>query len=224
MSRKKTFKFRLLNNNLTIILLSLLLTTYSKTVRVRFEGLDRILDHISSSGPVVLCSWHQRFFAGFYLPRILKRPIAIMISQSSDGDFISAVVERIGWIPVRGSSSRGGKKALRELIDLANRHGICGHIVDGPTGPPRRIKPGLISLAHQARAAICLVYVHYDNPWVFNSWDRFMVPRPGSGALIRFGPPQQVPDDMDDGTFEALRRRVEETMIREYESREGSLA
>lgn len=224
MSRKKTVKFSLLNSRPAITLLCLLLKAYSKTVKVRFEGLDRILDHIENRGPVVLCSWHQRFFAGFYLPRILQRPMAIMISRSSDGDFISAVAERIGWIPVRGSSSRGGTKALRELIGLVNRNGICGHIADGPTGPPRRIKPGLVSLAQLAKAAICPAYVHYDNPWVFNSWDRFMVPRPGSAALIRFGPLQQVPEEMDAGAFEEIRRRIEESMISEYESREGTLA
>lgn len=223
MSRKKTVKFRLLNSSPAIALLSLLLKTYSKTVKVRFEGLDRILDHINNRGPVVLCSWHQRFFAGFYLPRILQRPMAIMISRSSDGDFISSVAERIGWIPVRGSSSRGGTKALRELIGLANRHGICGHITDGPTGPPRQIKPGLVSLAQQAKASICPVYVHYDNPWVFNSWDRFMVPKPASGALIRFGPLQQVPEDMDARDFEEMRRQIEESMISEYAAREGNL-
>jgi lysophospholipid acyltransferase (LPLAT)-like uncharacterized protein len=63
---------------------------------------------------------------------------------------------------------------------------VGGHIVDGPLGPPRVVKPGLISLAQRTGAAICPAYVSYENPWTFNSWDRFMVPKPFSRALLRF--------------------------------------
>jgi len=87
-----------------------------------------------------------------------------MISRSRDGDFIADIVERIGWIPARGSGSRGGKDALRALVDEIARTRIAGHIVDGPTGPPRVIKPGLISMAQNSGAAICPAYVLYENP------------------------------------------------------------
>ncbi|MDD5475334.1 MAG: lysophospholipid acyltransferase family protein [Syntrophales bacterium] len=223
MSNKKTIKFRLLNSPFTIKLVYLLLKAYTGTVKVRVEGLESVIDHLNGNGRVILCSWHQRFFAGFYLPQALERPITIMISRSSDGDFISSVTERIGWIPVRGSSSRGGKQALREIISLVRQYGIAGHIADGPTGPPRLIKLGIVILAQQADAAICPVYVHYDNVWVFNSWDRFMVPKPGSGVLMRFGPLEYVPEDAEADELEDIRKGIEAIMIHEYEKYEGNI-
>ena len=63
---------------------------------------------------------------------------------------------------------------------------VGGHIVDGPTGPARVIKPGLVSLAHRAGAFICPTYVSYEDAWVFNSWDKFMVPKPFSGVYLKF--------------------------------------
>jgi len=193
-----------------------LLSLYAKTVRLRFEGEEAIRNHLEE-GRIVLASWHQRFFGGVYLPRILGRPICIMISRSRDGDFIADVVERIGWIPVRGSSSRGGKQALRILVDEITRTRLAGHIVDGPTGPPHVIKPGLISLAQSSGAVICPTYVLYENPWIFNSWDRFMVPKPFSRVTIRFGPLEPVPPEMDAAQFEEVRLRIEQTMLEEYE-------
>jgi len=140
-----------------------------------------------------------------------------MISQSRDGDFIADVVEKIGWIPARGSGSRGGKKALRTLIDEIARTRIAGHIVDGPTGPPHAIKPGIISLAQSSGAVICPTYVFYKNPWIFNSWDRFMAPKPFSRVTIRFGPLEPVPEETDAGAFEEIRLQIERTMLEEYE-------
>jgi lysophospholipid acyltransferase (LPLAT)-like uncharacterized protein len=140
-----------------------------------------------------------------------------MISQSRDGDFIADVVRRIGWIPVRGSSSKGGRKALQEMIDMVMEKGLGAHIVDGPTGPPRVIKPGLIILAQRTNAAIVAGYISYENPWIFNSWDRFMIPKPFSRVLIRAGALMPVPPEMDEDEFERVRLKVEQEMIKGYE-------
>jgi lysophospholipid acyltransferase (LPLAT)-like uncharacterized protein len=192
---------------------------YAKTIRIRTEGVLECQDFVAQGGKAILASWHQRFYGGFYIPRMfpLIKPF-IMISRSRDGDFVAAVVEKIGWKPVRGSSSRGGKEALRQMIDALNEHHIGGHIVDGPQGPPRIIKPGLIALAQKTGAGIVTVFVVYDRPWVFNSWDRFMVPRPFSRMLLRFNlSPIYVPKEMDGEQFEEYRNIVENKMIRDYE-------
>jgi len=140
-----------------------------------------------------------------------------MISQSRDGDFIAQIVERMGWIPVRGSSTRGWKKGLEGMIAGIKQHGLAAHIVDGPTGPPREIKPGLIYLAQKTGAAICGAYISYQNPWIFNSWDHFMVPKPFSKVLIHAGPLKWVPEEMDDAEFEKVRQRIEQEMIQGYD-------
>ena len=122
---------------------------HAKTIRVIPEGVERMQDHIAKGGTVVFACWHQRFFSGFFVPRIFGMNPCIMISQSRDGDVVSDVVARIGWVPVRGSTSRGGKKALQEMIAGVEKYRMSGHIVDGPQGPPHIVKPGLIALARR---------------------------------------------------------------------------
>ncbi|OPX36365.1 MAG: hypothetical protein B1H13_14690 [Desulfobacteraceae bacterium 4484_190.3] len=216
MSLKKEIKFFIIKHFLTFPAYYIL-NLYAKIIRLRFENEEEIKNRLENNGRVILASWHQRFFGGFYLPKILGRPICIMISQSKDGDFIADVVKRVGWIPVRGSSSRGGKKALKGMVDEISKTQLAGHIVDGPTGPPRVIKPGLISMAQQSKSAICPTCVFYDKPWIFNSWDRFMVPRPFSSVVIRFGSLEFVPENMNSEEFEENRLYVERKMIEEYE-------
>jgi lysophospholipid acyltransferase (LPLAT)-like uncharacterized protein len=195
---------------------------HAKTITVILEGVERIQDHIAGGGTVVVASWHQRFFGGFFVPRTLGINPCIMISQSRDGDVVSDVVARIGWVPVRGSTSRGGKKALQEMIEGVRKCRIGGHIVDGPQGPPHIIKPGLIALAQQTGAAICPGYVSYENPWVFNSWDHFMIPRPFSRVLFRAGVFEFVPKDLDEKAFEEARLGIERKMIEGYAEADAS--
>lgn len=89
---------------------------------------------LEKDGSIIYASWHQRFFPGitFFASR---RPIAILISQSRDGDFISHIVDILGWEPVRGSSSRGGSEGLQRLKELSREGHKIGHIVDGPKTP-----------------------------------------------------------------------------------------
>lgn len=220
MSTAKEIKYFFLNTLLTSIIFRIL-NLYTMTLRVQFEGMEKIQKHLESGGKIIVPSWHQRFFAGFFLPKIFELSPCIMISRSRDGDFISKVVQRIGWIPARGSSSRGGREALRAMVQGVNENKIGGHIVDGPTGPPRIIKPGLISLAQSANAVICPAFVAYEKAWIANSWDRFMVPKPFSRILLRFGSIITVPEITGDDQFELFRKQVEEYMIREYEVIDG---
>jgi lysophospholipid acyltransferase (LPLAT)-like uncharacterized protein len=195
------------------------LSLYAKTIRLVVENDEVFAARLELGGRVVFASWHQRFFGGFYVPRIYGSPHCIMISRSRDGDFVAGVVAHIGWRAIRGSSSLGGKEALRQMADALLQDRVGGHIVDGPLGPPRVIKPGLISLAQRTGAAICPAYVSYENPWVFNSWDRFMVPKPFSRALLRFDRTLiSVPPDLDESQFEQIRLQVETQMIKGYES------
>ncbi len=221
MAISKEVKYLLLNKFLTALIYHLF-NLYAKTLRVQYEGVEAIQRHLDNGGRVVIASWHQRFFGGFFLPKIFKQSPCIMISQSRDGDFISSVVQRIGWIPVRGSSTRGGKSALEKMVQGVIRHGLGGHIVDGPNGPPHIIKPGLVSLAQRSGAAICPGFVSYENAWTFNSWDRFMVPKPFSRVIFRTGALLAVPAEMDGYRFDVFRRRIEKELISGYEALDSS--
>jgi len=211
----KEIKYLLLNRLLTSLIYHLF-SLYSRTLRVQYFGVEDIQRYLDSGGRIVFASWHQRFFGGFSLPKVFRRSPCIMISQSRDGDFIARIVQRVGWNPVRGSSSRGGRNALAKMIREITAHGIGVHIVDGPNGPPQIIKPGLISLAQRTGAAICAGFVSYENAWKFNSWDRFMVPKPFSKILVQFGPLIFVPAEMDENHFDAFRRELEVKLTAGY--------
>ena len=195
---------------------------HASTIRVIPDGVERVRNHIAGGGTVIFACWHQRFFSGFFVPRIFGMTPCIMISQSRDGDVVSDVVARIGWVPVRGSTSRGGKKALQEMIIGIEKYRMGAHIVDGPQGPPQIIKPGLVALASQTGAAVSPGYISYENPFVFNSWDRFMIPKPFSRVLLRAGVFIFVPKDLDEQRFEETRLAIERTMIEGYAEADAS--
>ena len=213
----KEIKYFLLNHVLTSVIFCFL-RLYAKTLRVQIEGEEEVLKHLESEGRILFASWHQRLFGGFFVPQFFRWTPCIMISQSRDGDFISKIVSRLAWIPVRGSSTRGGAKALKAMVQKVAENRIGVHIVDGPTGPPRVIKPGLLALARSANAVICPAVVSYQRSWTAKSWDRFMIPKPFTRILIRFGFFFPVPGNADRDSLEALRLQVELNMIEAYDA------
>ena len=218
MKIKKETKFKILNSQAFTSFTSWLLKLYFGTLRIKVENLEGLLDYADSGGQFIFSSWHQRFFGGFIGPKILKKPVYIMISRSRDGDFISRVVRPFGWMAFRGSRSRGGTTALRSLLRIIKRGCIVAHIVDGPTGPAREIKPGLVSLAQKSGIPIGPAYIIYENCWTLNSWDRFMIPKPFSRVLLKIGELIPVPSELTKEEFEKIRLFIEKTMINEYEA------
>lgn len=188
----------------------------SATFRVRLVDPDNEHAALEQGHGLIYASWHQRFFPGitFFSTR---KPIAIIVSKSLDGEMIARVVRALGWHPVRGSSSRGGKEALAEIKRLGHSGFRVGHIVDGPRGPFGVIKPGLIRIAQFTGMPIVPTITSAQHRWVFSqSWDRFMVPKPFSRVIIRFGAPLFVPEDLDTRAFEAQRRMVEQILADLY--------
>lgn len=215
MGLQEEIKFFLLRNPLSAPIYYFL-RLYIRTLRVQAENAEEFETHLEGGGRVVFCCWHQRLFVGFCYPRLYQLSPCLMISQSRDGDIIADMAKRFGGFPIRGSSTRGGKRALREMISEVARRGVGAHIVDGPRGPARAIKPGLILLSRNAQAAICPVYVSFERSWTFNSWDRFVLPKPFSQVLVRLGALELVSLEADDYELEGIRRDLEEKMIRGY--------
>jgi lysophospholipid acyltransferase (LPLAT)-like uncharacterized protein len=168
---------------------------------------------IDKGTPVLLCAWHQQFFAAIRpFKRYARYQPALMISQSRDGSIIAAVARQTGWKTVRGSSSRGGKPALRAMIRHLQCAGLAAHILDGPTGPMGTVKAGAIRLAHAAQATIVPFSVSADRAVYFHSWDRFMLPLPFSRVTLRFGDPLRFTPTNDPEAFERQRVRLEAMM------------
>jgi hypothetical protein len=191
-----------------------LLRAYSWTFRLHVENEKPWLDYLQGGGRVLLCSWHQQFFAAIrhfktYAP---YRP-ALMISQSKDGDIIAGIAEKSGWHTVRGSSSRDGGRALKEMVGQLQLTGLAAHVVDGPRGPAGIIKAGAVSLARASGAVVVPLYTASDRAWYFNSWDRFMLPKPFAKVSLRFGEMLDLSTGEGDEAFEDHRVRLQQIML-----------
>ncbi len=186
---------------------------YASTFHMKVENENEWMDHCRSGGRVILCAWHQQFFVAIrHFQNYSGFNPSLMISQSADGDIIAGVAKKSGWHTVRGSSSRGGKEALKKLIDRLAVTGLAGHIVDGPKGPAGHVKAGAIQLAHAAHAEIVPFYVSADRAWYFNSWDNFFLPKPFARVVISFGKILRFSPSEDKSAFETQRLFLEEIM------------
>lgn len=160
---------------------------YTRFLQIRIENEKPWQRHVEQGGSVVLCALHQHFFS---LIRHFKtygrfNP-CIIISRSKDGDIIAPVARLTGWQVVRGSSSRGGKAAMEEMIEALKKGCLGANLVDGPTGPMGKVKPGAVRMAQQSGALLLPCVVIPESAWFFNSWDRFFIPKPFSRVTIVF--------------------------------------
>ncbi|HNZ65006.1 MAG TPA: lysophospholipid acyltransferase family protein [Smithella sp.] len=171
------------------------------------------MNHLKQGGRILICCWHQQFFSAIrHFKTYAPYHPALMISQSKDGDIIARIAEKTGWHTVRGSSSRDGSKALREMIEYLKNSRFAGHVVDGPRGPAGIVKAGVIKLAEASGALVVPFYISAERAWYFNSWDRFMLPKPFSRVTLRFGEMLDVSSGPSEDEFERQRLRLEEIM------------
>jgi hypothetical protein len=190
-----------------------LIRAYSWTFRLHVENEKPWLEYLQNGGRVLLCCWHQQFFAAIrhFKTYAIYHP-SLMISQSKDGDIIAGVAEKSGWHAVRGSSSRDGGRALKEMSSHLKHSGLAAHILDGPRGPAGVIKAGVVRLAQATGAVVVPVYAKSDRAWYFNSWDRFMLPKPFASVTLHFGGMVDLTSGMSDKDFELHRIRLQEIM------------
>jgi lysophospholipid acyltransferase (LPLAT)-like uncharacterized protein len=187
---------------------------YAWTFRLKVENEKEWMDYLENGESVLLCAWHQQFFSAIrHFQNYKVFNPSIMISQSSDGEIVAGVAERTGWNTVRGSSSRDGRGALKKMIANLKESKLAAHIVDGPRGPSGKVKAGVIRLAHATDAVIVPGYAFAENGWYFNSWDKFLLPKPFSKVLIRFGKMIKFDRVKDIEIFEEQRKRLEEIML-----------
>ena len=142
--------------------------------------------------PVIYPFWHRCLIPACFLWR--KKQIAVLTSKSFDGEYIARILQRFGYTPVRGSSTRGGAGGLLGMqTELESGHSVA-FTIDGPKGPMYIAKPGPVLLARITGLPIVSVHIAFENPWVLSkTWDRFMVPRPFSRALVRISKLVRVP-------------------------------
>jgi lysophospholipid acyltransferase (LPLAT)-like uncharacterized protein len=138
-------------------------------------------------GGTVFAFWHRSLLVSAH--RFRNKGIAILISRSFDGELIARTVELLGFRAIRGSSSRGGAIALRQMVDAYAKRCICAFTADGPRGPAMVAKPGPAQLAQLVDAPwVGAFYAFPLRAWTLNSWDKFLIPKPFSRVLVAFPP------------------------------------
>ncbi|QMV19211.1 DUF374 domain-containing protein [Granulicella sp. 5B5] len=149
---------------------------------------------ITIPGPTIFAFWHQAMLTSAH--RFRNKGIAILISRSFDGELIARTVELLGFLAIRGSSSRGGATALKQMADAYNFGHICAFTADGPRGPAHIAKSGPVQLAQLCNAKwIGCYHAQPSRFWALKSWDSFMIPKPFS--TVTFAWPQHVsPNDL----------------------------
>jgi len=138
--------------------------------------------------------WHRNLIP-LALHRIGEK-LAIVVSASKDGELIAGPMKELGYVPVRGSTTRRGSEAMREMLRLS-REMQLGITPDGPKGPSKSIQPGVLYIALLAGIPIIPMQAEIEHEWVFNSWDRFRVPKPFSRVRIKYGSPHWVKSKED---------------------------
>ncbi len=187
-----------------------LVRAYLLLIKIRVVNEEISLQHLKSGQKMIVAIWHQRILVVMgYARRFGGYKPSVMISRSRDGEMIAKVYSRFNFRPIRGSSSRGGKEALANMVEDLRHHQLAVHILDGPRGPRGVVKPGLIVMAQLSGVPIVPVYISVNRAWVLDSWDSFIVPKPFSTVVIRWDSPIYVPESMDSEAFENTRKNIE---------------
>jgi len=185
------------------------------TLRYRLEDPQGILGK-DPHQPRIWAFWHNRILLMPYLYERFcpGRRMLMLVSRSRDGELITRIMNRFGIDGARGSSSRGGSDALRELLRELERPQArdIGITPDGPRGPRAKVQDGVLAMAAGSARAIYPVTTRYSRFWELPSWDRFQIPKPGSLCRVVIGPAVAAPKNMEAAEMERVRGELQKAL------------
>ncbi len=192
---KYSFKERLLIRLISNALF-LLIYVIGKTVRFEkvqgwkesdIEGYENFDTVYEQEIPSIIAYWHNRIFLMTYFWR--KYDGATLSSQSFDGEYTARVAQKLGYGVIRGSTSRGGAKALKRMVKLSKKGTRMTFTVDGPRGPRYKAQSGVVHFAKRSNLPIIAVLIEAKNFWTTNSWDKLQIPKPFTKAKVFISEP-----------------------------------
>ncbi|HEY7310445.1 MAG TPA: lysophospholipid acyltransferase family protein [Gemmataceae bacterium] len=181
------------------------------TLRYRYRPMGPNLDPNQPrfQGRYLYAFWHENILVPAYY--YARRDIHVLISEHADGRMIAEACRHLGFRVVRGSATRGGARAIRQMY----RRSRSAHLAitpDGPRGPRRQVQPGVVYLAALTGLPIVPFGIAFEHAWRMRSWDRFAVPMPYSGAVCVTAEPIHVPQDIRKDQLEHYRLLVQNAM------------
>src|SRR5438309_7210948 len=184
-----------------------LVALLGSTFRWKSDGVDHYDRVVRSGRQPIMAFWHGRILSATYYFR--RRGIVVITSENFDGEWIAGIIERFGYGTARGSTSRGGRRALLQLARDMAAGRPAGFTVDGPRGPARVAQPGAVWLAKATCHPVLPFHLEADRSWTLKTWDRTQVPKPYATVALVVGEPFDVPPEADDSAIEAARRMLE---------------
>lgn len=201
-------------NRLLAQIATLLLRVYYITVRVDHRRIvSGATPYESPNGTAryCFCLWHDAIVTCLFASRIHK--LSGLISRHQDGTYLSDAATSVGLTPVRGSTSRGGAEAIKQLIDRSDLH-VC-ITPDGPRGPRRVMKEGIVYLASRTGRPIVPTTVTATSFWsIPGNWSDMLIPKPFSKALLLAGAPIEVPENVSRAEITQITECVQQEMDR----------
>jgi hypothetical protein len=177
------------------------------TLRWRVEGLHHLDAIVTSGRQPVMAFWHGRILPATFFFR--RRGIVVITSENFDGEWIARIIESFGYGTARGSTTRGGRKAMLQLVRDMKRGRPAGITLDGPRGPARVAQPGAAWLAMATGNPVLPFHLEASSHWTLHSWDRTQIPRPFSTVALAVGEPIEVARDASAVQREAARLELE---------------
>lgn len=190
------------------------------TLRVCFsreEGAQQTLEE----RPLIGSFWHACQIPACYFCRDLG--VRVMSSNSYDGEYMGRIIQKFGFVAVKGSSSRNAVRALLGLRRALEQGWTVAFTLDGPRGPRYTVKPGPVALARSAGVPMTMFHMAVDRAWVLNTWDRLIIPKPFSRVLLRFGKLIPVPADATDAGLEIYQQQLQDSLDRVREFAEANV-
>ena len=189
-----------------IFLLSIVLKVIYRLNRKSVRGRRNYVENIHAGRPVIIAVWHGHLLSVFH--DLKDEKVNAVAGTHKDADLISKVAEKWGWSMIRGSSKEKGSIAYKGMIKSLKIPGSILFITpDGPTGPRRIPKPGIIRAAQATDAVIIPTSVFSTKSWEFTNWDTFYLEKPFGKIFIEYGSPIEFDKKMqlDDCTADFIR-------------------
>jgi lysophospholipid acyltransferase (LPLAT)-like uncharacterized protein len=158
--------------------------------RIRTEHEDRWRPLFEARHPHVFLLWHEALLPLLWHHR--RQDIAIVVSDARDGQYLADFAATLGYRSVRGSSSRGAARALLGAVRELQAGRAVAFTPDGPLGPRRVVKPGVVAAAQRSGAVVVPLHAEADRAWRLHSWDRLMIPKPAARVRVCYGRPFEV--------------------------------
>ncbi len=195
-----------LNFRMVPFLVAGLSKLWSYTLRVKRDGFEAVEDIVARDERFILCFWHRRLFMMplAYPFHRKEQGVAILSSDSRDGERSAATWRWFGIHAVRGTASDDGAKALVRMIQAVKQGWDFGITPDGPRGPNMSLKPGVTALARKTGAWVVPVSLAFDRHFELRTWDRMVIPLPFSTCTIKYGRPYRLAPKAEDAA-EGLR-------------------